>query len=117
LKEVQLDEPIRYAPNDPVEKWMSDLLCLDCNNEYDNLERGCPHPNNCELYYVNRDTLFSYHSSSERFLKKLMAIFVSSHYKNSPNDMLLLSDAPAHQVFVLLGPLGSDGLPDILCAI
>lgn len=96
---------------------MNDLLCLDCNNEYDNLERGCPHPNNCELYYVNRDTLFSYHSSSERFLKKLMAIFVSSHYKNSPNDMLLLSDAPAHQVFVLLGPLGSDGLPDILCAI
>jgi N-acetyltransferase 10 len=49
-----------------------------------------------------------------------MNIFVSSHYKNSPNDLQLLSDAPAHQVFVLLGPMNeasSTGLPDILCAI
>jgi len=46
-----------------------------------------------------------------------MNIFVSSHYKNTPNDLQLLSDAPAHQVFVLLGPMGGDGLPDILCAI
>ena len=44
---------------------------------------------------------------------------MSSHYKNSPNDLQLLSDAPAHGVFVLLGPIteGSAGLPDILCAI
>ena len=42
----------------------------------------------------------------------------SSHYKNTPNDLQMLSDAPAHQVFVLLGPLKSDGsLPDILCAV
>ena len=48
-----------------------------------------------------------------------MSIFVSSHYKNSPNDLLLLSDAPAHQVFVLLGPINeqSKSLPDILCAV
>ena len=49
-----------------------------------------------------------------------MGIFVSSHYKNTPNDLQLLSDAPAHQVFVLLGPIGegqSAGLPDVLCAI
>jgi N-acetyltransferase 10 len=25
-----------------------------------------------------------------------MNIFVSSHYKNTPNDLQLLSDAPAH---------------------
>ena len=29
LKEVVLDEPIRYAPGDPVEKWLNKLLCLD----------------------------------------------------------------------------------------
>jgi len=63
--------------------------------------------------------LFSYHSSSEKFLKKLMSIFVSSHYKNTPNDLLLLSDAPAHQVFVLMGPINENdkSLPDILCAV
>ncbi len=96
LKEVQLDEPIRYGQNDPIEKWLNDLLCLDATQDEDSLENGLPHPNSCDLYYVNRDTLFSYHASSEKFLSKLMSIFVASHYKNTPNDLQLLSDAPAH---------------------
>jgi N-acetyltransferase 10 len=37
-----------------------------------------------------------------------MSLFISSHYKNSPNDLQLLSDAPAHAVFVVLGPIGND---------
>lgn len=116
---MTLDEPIRYGVNDPIESWLNDLLCLKATEEVDSLKAGCPHPNQCDLYYVNRDTLFSYHASSERFLKKVMSIFVSSHYKNTPNDLLLLSDAPAHQIFVLLGPIkeGDKGLPDILCAV
>jgi len=32
-------------------------------------------------YYVNRDTLFSYHKASEVFLQRLMALYVASHYK------------------------------------
>jgi len=115
LKEVKLDEPIRYSQGDPVEKWLNDLLCLQA--EVKPLSQGLPHPHECDLYFVDRDTLFSYHSSSEQFLSNLMSIFVSSHYKNSPNDLQMLSDAPAHQVFVLLGPLTGSGLPDILCAL
>lgn len=51
-----------------------------------------------------------------------MSLFVSSHYKNSPNDLQLMSDSPSHMVFVLLGPLRSNNegkteLPDVLCAI
>ena len=48
-----------------------------------------------------------------------MSLFVSSHYKNSPNDLQLLSDAPAHGLFVLCGPLdqAQGGVPDILCAV
>ena len=72
----------------------------------------------CELYYVNRDTLFSYHKASEQFLQRMMSLYVSSHYKNSPNDLQLMSDAPAHHLFVLLGPVKEDQqLPDILCVI
>ena len=32
-------------------------------------------------YYVNRDTLFSYHKASEKFLQRLMALHMASHYK------------------------------------
>lgn len=121
LLEVELDEPIRYGKNDPVEKWLNGLLCLDATQNVEQLKWGFPHPSQCELYFVNRDTLFSYHPSSEQFLSKLMNIFVSSHYKNTPNDLQMLSDAPAHQIFVLLGPLEQatqyGKLPDILCAI
>lgn len=68
---------------------------------------------------MNRDTLFCYHKASEAFLQHLMSLYVSSHYKNSPNDLQLLSDAPAHQVFVLLGPVtpNTAALPTILCVL
>jgi len=120
LREVSLDDPIRYAADDPIEKWLYDLLCLNAT-ESESLRHGLPHPNDCELFLVNRETLFSYHKATESFLFRLMSLFVSSHYKNSPNDLQLLSDAPAHAVFVLLGPLknekGKNETPDILCAV
>ncbi|ORX99520.1 DUF699-domain-containing protein [Basidiobolus meristosporus CBS 931.73] len=118
LREIKLEEPIRYAPNDPIEKWMNKLLCLDATIVSKNIQ-GCPHPSECELFYVNRDTLFSYHPVSETFLQRMMALYVASHYKNSPNDLQLMSDAPAHHLFVLLPPVkeGDNTLPDPLCVI
>ncbi|CEG69374.1 Putative DUF699-domain-containing protein [Rhizopus microsporus] len=118
LKEVKLEEPIRYAPNDPVEKWLNKVLCLDANIVSKNIQ-GCPHPSECELYYVNRDTLFSYHPVSETFLQRMMSLYVASHYKNSPNDLQLMSDAPAHHLFVLLPPVNekTSSLPDPLVVI
>lgn len=118
LKEVKLEEPIRYAPNDPVEKWLNKVLCLDATVVSKNIQ-GCPHPSECELYYVNRDTLFSYHPVSETFLQRMMSLYVASHYKNSPNDLQLMSDAPAHHLFVLLPPVGANttSLPDPLVVV
>lgn len=118
LKEIKLEEPIRYAPEDPVEKWLNKLLCLDASVVSKNIQ-GCPHPSECELFYVNRDTLFSYHPVSETFLQRMMALYVASHYKNSPNDLQLMSDAPAHHLFVLLPPVSenSTSLPDPLVVI
>lgn len=80
---------------------------------------GVPTPSGCSLYLVNRDALFSYHPASEEFLQRLQSLFVSSHYKNSPNDLQLLADAPAHLVFALIPTLGDDAscVPDIYCAI
>lgn len=121
LVEVSLDEPIRYAPGDAVESWLNKLLCLDAklpkHTKY--ATRGCPHPSECSLYYINRDTLFSYDPVSEAFLQRMMALFVSSHYKNSPNDLQLMSDAPAHQLYALFGPdVGKDAsIPIPLCVI
>lgn len=120
LREIKLDEPIRYAPGDRVEKWLNRLLCLDATlGSSKHSSKGYPHPNECNLYYINRDTLFSFHPVSEAFLHKIMALYVASHYKNSPNDLQLLSDAPAHQLFVLLPPVNENEsrLPEPLCVV
>ncbi len=49
----------------------------------------------------------------------MVALCVASHYRNTPNDLLLMADAPAHQLFVLLGPLDEtvNALPDILAVV
>lgn len=118
LEEIQMEIPIRYNICDPVENWLNNLLCLDCG-EGEALKEVAPYPDDCTLYLVNKETLFSYNKSSEVFLRKIWSLFVSSHYKNSPNDLQLFSDAPAHCLAVLLGPLqqAKQGLPDVLVAI
>jgi|TARA_B100000683_G_scaffold229159_1_gene229483 N-acetyltransferase 10 len=119
LREVALAEPVRYSPGDRIEKWLNDLLCLDAADALTPLITALPPPSACELYEVSRDTLFSAHSASEQFLKKMMALYVSSHYRNTPNDLQLMSDAPAHRLFVLLAPVDEtqNVLPEILCVI
>ncbi|KAL7539118.1 hypothetical protein ACHAWF_006304 [Thalassiosira exigua] len=150
LRELDLSRPIRYAPGDPVEAWLNGLLCLDCdsfdfgggsfggNGKRDGRSRtdatklrgGAPAPAECELYVVDRDALFSYHRLSESFLQKVWGLYTSAHYKNAPNDLQMLSDAPAHGIFVLLGPQaesagdggggggdGGDLLPDVLAVV
>lgn len=120
LREITLDEPIRYAQGDTVEKWLNKVLCLDATLPVSKLQaQGCPHPSKCELLHVNRDTLFSFHPVSEKFLQQMITLYVASHYKNSPNDLQLLSDAPAHQLFVLVPPTdeNSNRLPEPLCVV
>ena len=120
LREITLTEPIRYSQGDSVEKWLNKILCLDATLPSSKLNsQGCPHPSKCELLHVNRDTLFSFHPVSEKFLQQMIALYVASHYKNSPNDLQLMSDAPAHQLFVLVPPVDDDSsrLPEPLCVI
>ncbi|KAI9228510.1 MAG: GNAT acetyltransferase 2-domain-containing protein [Piptocephalis tieghemiana] len=117
LREVKLEEPIRYAAGDPTEAWLNGVLCLDA--KVPNNIQGLVHPAECELYLVNRDTLFSYNKFAEEFLQRMMALYVEGHYKNQPNDLQLMSDAPAHQLFVLTERLKSDTahLPQPICVI
>ena len=59
LREIILNEPIRYTQGDSVEKWLNKVLCLDATLPNSKLQaQGCPHPSKCELLHVNRDTPF-----------------------------------------------------------
>ncbi|CAH2055842.1 unnamed protein product, partial [Iphiclides podalirius] len=114
---IELEEPIRYRTGDPVERWLNALLCLEAPSP--SMGVGAPPPASCELLRVNRDALFCYHKAAEAFLHRLVAIYVASHYKNSPNDIQLLADAPAHCLFVLLAPTPAmtTSMPEVLCVV
>lgn len=118
LHEVTLEESIRYKSGDPVEKWLHDLLCLEAS--LPQAPTTMPPPSQCQLFYVNRDTLFGYHKVSEKFLAQVMGLLVSSHYRNTPDDLQTLSDAPAHHLYVLLPPQDmakGDTLPPVLTVV
>ena len=52
--------------------------------------------------------------ASEAVLQRMMALYVASHYRNTPNDLILMADAPAHQLYVLLGPVDETQV-DVTC--
>ncbi|GFY69743.1 RNA cytidine acetyltransferase [Trichonephila inaurata madagascariensis] len=119
LHEIQLNEAIRYANGDAVEDWLNCLLCLDASIDPPYFNSGPPKCQECDLYYVNRDVLFSYNKFAEKFLQQVVSLFVSSHYKNSPNDLLMLADAPAHHIFCLLSrqEVNASTIPNVICVI
>jgi len=108
---LSLSEPIRYGTDDPVEAWLNTSLVLEPSIY--NI-KDCPIPSDCVLMHVSKDTLFSGASKTEEVLKELFSLFIASHYRNSPNDMQILSDSPQHEIFALL-TAGSS--PRIACAI
>ena len=99
FSQIKLTRPIRYAAEDPIEEWLHELLLLDVHPPEVTV---FPPPSECKLYCINRDLLFSGRKTTEKLLRNLVSLSVESHYKNSPNDLTLMADAPNHQIFALM---------------
>ena len=85
---LPFDMPTATQLSAAVEKWLNRVLCLDATLPRSKISsHGCPDPAQCQLLYINRDTLFSFHPVSEKFLQQMVALYVSSHYKNTPDDL------------------------------
>lgn len=52
-------------------------------------------------------------------MNQIIINFYLFTWQNSPNDLQMLSDAPAHHIFCLLGPVDpqSSSLPEVLCVL
>lgn len=51
----------RYGAGDKVEAWLNELLCLNASEHVPKPPPQLPQLEECELFYVERDTLFSFH--------------------------------------------------------
>ncbi|MEQ6885774.1 GNAT family N-acetyltransferase [Salicola sp. Rm-C-2C1-2] len=84
-RRVTLDEPIRWAADDPLEALMNQLLCLDADPPAPGAT-GEP----IDYRMIAQDALLQ----DERLLKAVMGLLVSAHYQTSPDDLRQLLDDP-----------------------
>ncbi|MCX8165833.1 MAG: tRNA(Met) cytidine acetyltransferase TmcA [Acidilobaceae archaeon] len=95
LKTLEMEEPIRYARGDPIERWLFDTLLLDAEPpELDETDLEDIKTGNLEYVMLEPEKLFQ----EERTLRQLFGIYVLAHYRNEPDDLGLLADAPHHIV-------------------
>ncbi|RMF30860.1 MAG: tRNA(Met) cytidine acetyltransferase, partial [Candidatus Nitrosothermus koennekii] len=91
--EVSMEEPIRYAINDPIEKWLYDILLLDAEPaKIDGIK-------DYRYEEIDRDELFY---NNEPMLREIIGLYVLTHYRNKPDDIALLADAPHHFIRAML---------------
>ncbi len=91
LHRMELKEPIRYALGDPVEEWLYKALLLDAEPA----EVGEDEVKLEECTYEEAD-LDSWFGEEEDKLREFIGIYVLAHYRNRPDDLLILGDAPHH---------------------
>ncbi|MEB3844162.1 MAG: tRNA(Met) cytidine acetyltransferase TmcA [Desulfurococcales archaeon] len=100
IRRVELSEPIRYAPGDPVERWLFDVLLLDAEparleeEDYNDIRAG-------RVEYLALDPEWLFSPEGEETLRQLFGIYVLAHYRNEPDDLGRLADAPHHIVRAL----------------
>ena len=84
---LQMNAPIRWAENDPLENWMFDLLCLDAEmqeqHNIDDLELD-----KLSFSKVKRKEL----SENSVLLKEVFALLILAHYRTQPSDLVRLLD-------------------------
>lgn len=109
LYEYEMAEPIRYNYNDPVEEWQFKTLLLDAEPaELD--ERDLEDIDSKRLIYVKYTAEELFKNESE--LRELFGIYVLAHYRNEPDDLGMLADAPHHIIRAVKTPSGK-----VICAI
>jgi tRNA(Met) cytidine acetyltransferase len=89
VRDVRLDEPIRYARSDPVEAWAARALLLDARPAVDEAVTGASVTDATYRALPPDDLL-----ADETLLGETFGLLVAAHYRTEPNDLARLLDAP-----------------------
>ncbi len=101
----EMEEPIRYGKDDPVERWQFRVLLLDAEpDELDEQDLAYIKEQRFEYLKLDPETLFT--KENEKLLRSLFGIYVLAHYRNEPDDLGMMADAPHHSIRALRLPSG-----------
>ena len=93
--EFTLNQPIRWSDNDPLERWVNNLLFLNVK-----LDEGVVLPENnsdCKIELVDREELVQ----NSDLLSSIFSLLVFAHYRTSPSDFEYLLDSEKARLYVL----------------
>ncbi len=93
--EYEMSEPVRYAEGDPVEEWAFDTLLLDAEPaQIDEEDLQCVKAGDVEYWVPELEEFFL---NDEKSLREFFGIYIMAHYRNNPNDLGMIMDAPHHK--------------------
>ncbi len=102
IYEYEMKEPIRYAGEDPIELWAFDTLLLDAEPaKLDEKDLKAILEKNVTYYKPDLEKFFL---ENEEELRQFFGIYIMAHYRNNPNDLGIMMDAPHHFVRALKTP-------------
>lgn len=97
VTEIRMDEPIRYARDDPVESWANRALLLDARPAVEPLVADAA-PGDCTYRALPPEALLA----DEHLLREAFGLLVAAHYRTEPDDLARLLDAPNLRARALL---------------
>jgi tRNA(Met) cytidine acetyltransferase len=95
-KTVTLATPVRWAPDDPLERLVFHMLLLDVNAAPDAPLQAAA-TDGYDIERIDRDRLLA----DEPTLSELFGLLVLAHYRTRPLDLRHLLDGPNLSVYVL----------------
>ena len=96
VTDANLSEPIRYAPNDPVEAWAFRTLLLDARPPVDPLVADAS-PESVAYCAPTAAEL----AADDHRLRGVFGLLVLAHYRTEPDDLARVLDAPNLRVRTL----------------
>ncbi|OLO05146.1 GNAT family N-acetyltransferase [Salinicola socius] len=93
-RRLQLETPIRWGTEDPLESLTRDLLCLDADIAAPELIAESVFGAACEVpvryVWLDREAL----ARDDALLRSIFGLLVQAHYRTSPSDLRQLLDGP-----------------------
>lgn len=94
-KKIELHQPVRWAINDPLEKWIENVLFLNLQ-----LPLGSEKPvsvSQCKIELIDRSELLQ----NKEKLAAVFSLLVFAHYRTSPSDFKYILDSENVRLYVL----------------
>ncbi len=93
IGECRLNEPVRYFQGDPLEEWVYETFMLKAEPQ------RLPGPVSTEK--VRHEILDPAMLVDREVLESVFGVLAQAHYRNSPDELLVILDSPHHSTHIL----------------